>query len=157
MLIPQLNREGPERIYVAGQNVAGETVSVGVFLCWDWRNATSHGSAVAKPATSNLPLFAGVLCGRSPSAYTDLPANSIGLIQCYGPMGSVAYNVGGASLSCAGQYLIPINAQYSGQTNQISGVGLNWTSQHLIVPRGAFLMTNDLSGTGWAQAFVRAM
>lgn len=156
MLIKQLTRDSGEQVFVVAQNAAGETMSNGVFVCFDWRNASSHGVAVVKPTTSTTGLFAGVLAHKQPS-YKDLPSNSFGLVQVYGTHGSVAYNVGAASVSCAGQYLIPINGCYSGQTTDISGVGLSWTSQTLLIARGAFLMTNNLSGVGRAQAFVRAL
>lgn len=158
MLIKQLNREDDNSVYITAYNAAGEQVSVGVMVCFDWQNQASIGNAVAKPATSNLPLFAGIVAGGAGAPnYADIATSTYGLIQVYGPHKSVAYNVGAASLSCAGQWLIPVNAQYSGQTNQISGVGLSWTSQQAIIARGAFLMTNDLSATGWAEAFIRAL
>ena len=137
------------QVLVPAQNTAGETVSVGVNLCWDHRNGTSLGIGVTKPATSNLPLYAGANAAGYPGAYEDLPANSIGLVMVEGVHGSYAYNVGAASLSAAGQWQVPINAQYSGQTTDISGVGLSWTSQSLLISRGAFLMANDLSASGW--------
>lgn len=157
MLIKQLNRTDPEKIFVIGQNVSGETFSTGVNLCWDWRNASSLGIAVTKPATSLLGLYAGVLAGGSADNYTSLKANAYGLVQCWGVHKSFAYYVGSDSVSCAGQWLIPVNGQYSGQTTDISGGGLSWTSQTYFVSRGAFLMTNDLSAAGWSEAFVRAM
>ena len=156
MLIKQLNRDGAVEVYVTAQNAAGEVLSNGVFVCWDWRNASSHGNAVIKPTTSTTGLFAGVLAHKSPS-YADLPSNSYGKLQVFGVHGSCAYNVGAASVSCAGQYLIPINGQYSGQTTDISGKALSFTSQTLLLGRAAFILSNDLSGVGWTQAFVRAL
>lgn len=157
MLLKQLNRDEEERLYVSAQNVAGETMSNGVFVCWDWQNSASHGNAIVKPTTSTLGLFAGVLAHKAPS-YADLPANSYGLVQIYGVHGSCTYNVAGTSVSAAGQYLIPVNAQYSGQGDtEISGGGLDFTSQVLIVSRGAMLLDNDLSGSGRTTAFVRAL
>ena len=157
MLLKQLNREDAERVYVSAQNVSGATMSNGVFVCWDWRNSTSHGNAVIQPTTSTLGLFAGVLAHNAPS-YADLPSNSYGLVQVYGLHGSCTYNLAGTSVSAAGQYLIPVNAQWSGQGNvQISGSGLSFTSQSLIVARGAMLLNNDLSGSGWTTAFVRGL
>ena len=156
MLVNQLNRTDPAKVYFIAQNAAGETMSNGVFVCWDHRNSSSLGNAIVKPVTSDLPLFAGVLAHRAPS-YADLPSNSFGLVQAFGVHGSCAYNVGAASLSAAGQWLIPVTAQYTGQTVQLSGVGLSWTSQSHIIARGAFLLNNDLSATGWTNAFVRAL
>ena len=158
MLIKHLNRDEAEEIFVTVQNAAGETLSNGVFLCWSWLNAASHGNAVVKPTTSGLGLFAGVLAHKQPS-YADLPSNSYGLLQVYGVHGSVAHNIAGTSVSCAGQWLIPTNALYSGQYdgNLLTGLGLEFATQCHIVARGAFLMTNDLSGPGRAEAFVRAI
>ena len=156
MLLNQLNRQDAEKVFIAVQNAAGEQLSVGVNVCFDFRNTTSLGSAVVKPLTSLLPLFAGVVAGGS-ATYADIATNAYGLVQAYGVMGSVAYNVGAASLSAAGQWLIPVTALYSGQTYRLSGLGLSWTSESLIIARGAFLMNNDLSGTGWTNAFVRAL
>lgn len=157
MLIKQLNKTDPENIFVIGQNVAGEVLSTGVNVCWDWRNASSLGVAVTKPATSLLGLYAGAVAGGSAENYTSIATNEFGLIQCWGVHKSFAYNVGAASVSCAGQWLIPATGQYSGQTDHVSGLALSWTSQTLLISRGAFLMTNDLSATGWAEAFIRAM
>lgn len=156
MLIRQLSRDDKVAIFITGQNVAGETLSVGVNVCYDWRNAASHGNAVIKPTTSTLGLYAGAVAHKQPN-YKDLPNNSYGLIQVFGVHGSFAYNVGAASLSCAGQWQIPIDGAYSGQTTDISGKALSWTSQTYFIARGAFLLSNNLSGTGFGQAFVRAL
>lgn len=150
MIIKQLNYDDSEAVFVVGFNAAGETLSNGVNVCWDWRKASSHGSAVIKPTTSTLGLYAGALNHN----YADLPANSFGRIQVYGVHGSYAYHVGAASLSCAGQFMVPANALYSGQS--VIGLG-TFTSNALVCARGAFLMTNDLSGSGWGQAFIRAL
>lgn len=157
MLLKQLNRNDAEKIFVPVQNVQGETMTAGVFVCWDWRNATSHGNAVIKPTTSTIPLFAGVLAGRDLETNTDLPANSFGLVQVYGPNTSVAYNVGAASVSAAGVWLIPQNALYSGQKVNLSAGAFAYTSEALIYSRGAVIMSNDLSGTGFTDAFIRAL
>jgi len=156
MLIKQLTKDDGESIFVIGQNVAGETMSVGVNVCWDWRKAASHGVAVAKPTTSTTALYAGAVAHKQPN-YADLPSNSYGLIQVYGVHKSFAYHVGAASLSCAGQWQIALNGVYSGLTTDISGKALSWVSQSLFIARGAFLMTNDLSGQGWAEALIRAL
>lgn len=156
MLINQLNRQDAEKIFVTVQNAAGEQLSVGAMVCWGWANTTSLGSAVIKPTTSTIPLFAGIVAGGS-ATYSNIATNAYGLVQAYGVHGSVAYNVGAASLSAAGQWLIPVTAQYSGQTYRLSAVGLSWTSEALVVARGAFLLNNDLSATGWTNAFVRAL
>jgi len=152
MIIKQINRDDAAEIYVVGQNAAGETLSNGVFLCWDWRNASSHGNAVIKPTTSTLGLFAGVLAhkARIMPTFREIVRKNTG----FRLHGSVAYNVGAASLSCAGQFLVPANAVYSGQS--VVGIG-TFTSNALICARGAFLLTNDLSGDGWSQAFVRSL
>lgn len=157
MIIRQIGRDDTFQVLARAQNAAGETVTVGANLCWDWRNTSSQGNAVIKPTTSTLGLYAGASAFGYPGAYADWPSNSYGLVMIEGVHGSFLYNVGGASLSAAGQWQIPINASYSGQTVQISGVGLNWTSQTLIISRGAFLMNNDLSGSGFTTAFVRAL
>jgi len=154
MLFRQISRDDKAAVFVAGQNAAGETVTVGAALCWDWRNAASHGNAVVKPTTSGLGLYAGVNAFGYPGSYKDWPSNSYGLVQVYGVHNSALYHVGAASLSCAGQFLVPANGSYSGQT--VVGLG-TFTSNALVAARGAFLLTNDLSGSGFAQAFVRAL
>lgn len=156
MLLNQLNRQDAEKIFVTVQNANGSKLSVGQFVCWDYRNTTSLGSAVAAPATSTVALFAGVVAGGS-ATYSDIATNAYGLVQAYGVHGSVAYNVGAASLSAAGQWLIPVAALYSGQTNRLSSAVFGWTSEALIYSRGAVLLNNDLSATGWTNAFVRAL
>ena len=57
MLIAQVNREDSVKIFVEAQNVSGAKLSVGQAVCFDWRNATSHGNAVAGPTASTITLF----------------------------------------------------------------------------------------------------
>lgn len=158
MIIKQLNRSDAEEVFVTVQNTAGETVSTGVFLCWDHRNTNSLGNAVTKATTSGIGLFAGVNAHKQPS-YADLPANSYGLLQVFGVHGSCTYNVAGTSLSAVGLPLYPISGQYSGQNtdNLLTGLTLDFATQNLILARGAWLLSNELSGSGWAPAFVRAL
>ncbi|KKM73121.1 hypothetical protein LCGC14_1413670 [marine sediment metagenome] len=157
MLFKQLNRDEAEKIYVSGQNIAAETMTAGVFVCYDHRNSTSFGNAFVKPTTSTVPLFAGILAGRDIDTFTDLPQNSYGLVQVAGVANSVAFNVGAASLSAAGQYLIPVAGQYSGQTNQVSGVGLDWISQNYFINMGVKIINNDIASDGWTQGIVHAL
>ena len=155
MLLKQLNRDDAEKIFVSVQNTSGVTVSVGQFVCYDWQNNASVGVAATKPVTSNLGLFCGVNVGQGGHSgdYKDLGTDSFGLIQCWGIMNSVAYHVGAASLSAAGMYLVPTTAQWSGQTGALDVVA----ASALLYTRGAFLLTNDISGPGYAKAFVRAI
>lgn len=156
MLLNSLNRQDAEKIYVTAYNAANAKLSVGQFVCWDWRNSSSLGNSVNAPTVSTVGLFAGVVSGGS-ATYSDIAISSYGLVQIYGVHGSVAYNVGAASVSAAGQWLIPVATLYSGQTNRISSGILTWTSEALIISRGAQLLNNDLSATGWTNAFVRAL
>lgn len=156
MLIKQLTRSSAEKVYVIAQNTAGVKLSVGQFIAWNWAATSSLGNAITGLATSTVSLFAGVVAGGAVT-YADIASNAYGLIQVYGVHGSVAYNVGAASISCAGLWLIPVAALYSGQTNQISGLQFSYASNSLIVNRGAVLMNNDVSATGWTNAFVRAL
>jgi len=156
MLIKQITRDGGEQIYAIAQNASGSTLSVGTAVSWDWRNAASHGVAVNTPTASTITLFAGVVAHKAPS-YADWPANSYGKVQIYGVHGSVAYSIANTSVSCAGDWLVPVADAASLVFVDISGKALSRYSQNLLVSRGAFLMTNDLSAKGWAQAFVRAM
>lgn len=156
MIIKQLTRDSSEQIFVVGQNATGALVSVGTALCWDWRNAASHGVAVIAPTASTIGLFAGVAAFRQPS-YANWPANSYGLIQVYGPHGSVAFSIANTSVSCAGDWLVPAVGMASLAYVDISGLGMSRYSMNLLVARGAWLMSNDLSAKGWSQAFVRAL
>jgi len=157
MIIRQIGREDKFQVLANAFNASGEKMSVGVMVCWDWKKAASHGNAVIAPYASGIGLFAGAVAHGYPEAYTDWAANSFGLIMVEGVHESFAYSVGAASLSCAGQWQIPVATLYSGQTNNISGVGLSWTSQTLLISRGAFLLSNDLSGNGWGNAYIRAL
>lgn len=156
MLIKQITRDSGEAIFVVAQNATGAVVSVGTALCWDWRNAASHGVAVVVPTASTIGLFAGVAAYHQPS-YADWPANSYGLIQVYGVHGSVAFSTDNTSLSCAGDWLVPAVGMASLAYVDISGKAMSRYSMNLLVSRGAWLMTNHLSATGWSQAFVRAL
>ena len=153
MLLKQINRDDAERIYVSVQNASGVTLSVGQFVCYDWRNATSIGNAVVKPTTSTIGLFAGVVAGGS-NPYSNIGKDKYGLVQCWGVHDSVAYHVGAASLSAAGMYVFPANAQFSGQTNGAIAGAFGSVAN---VIRGAFILTNDVSGSKQASAFVRAL
>lgn len=156
MIIKQLTRDSAEAIFVVAQNASGSTVSVGTALCWDWRNAASHGVAVVAPTASTIGLFAGVAAYHQPS-YADWPANNYGLVQVYGVHGSVAFSIANTSVSCAGDWLVPAVGMASLAYVDISGGGMSRYSMNLLVARGAWMMSNHLSAKGWSQAFVRAL
>ena len=160
MLIPALIRENSDAIYILGLNTAGEQVSGGAFVCYDYRATNSLGIAVFKPTTSGVTLFAGIVAGQinAGGANTDIAISSYGLIQAWGLNVSVKHNMGLASVSAAGHWLIPWNASYSGQSYRISaGFAASWTSEAITIARGCFVMDNTVSGSGWCRAFVRAL
>lgn len=140
MLLQQLNRNDPEKVWVAVQNASGAIVSAHQMLCWRFEAAASSlGNAAGVPATSNLALFAGV-------ADAELAINGYGLAQAYGARDSIAINVGAASISAAGLILGPANGLSSAQSNGRS---------FALGPIALF--DNDLSGPGYARGFIRAL
>ena len=157
MLIKQLNRDEAETVYVSVQNVAGAKVSVGQMLCYDWQATSSFGNAVTKPAVSNTTLFAGVVTGGTDDNPSDIADDAYGLLMASGPCTSVAYNVATTSVSAAGLWLLPIAAQYSGINTQISGKALSVVSESYYLNKGAIVLENDLSASGFTAAFVRAL
>lgn len=159
MLLPIVNREEADKIFVLAQNTAGEQISGGAFVCWDFRNSSSLGKAVTKPVTSGVTLFAGIVAGQiADGANEDIGTNAYGLVQAWGLNASVCHNMGLASVSAAGHWLIPWNASYSGQTYRISaGFAATWTSEAVTINRGCFIMDTTVSGSGWCRAFVRAI
>ena len=140
MLLQQLNRGDAEKVFIMVQNVSGVTTTQGAMACFAILPATaSLGNAVATPATSNLPLFCGVFDA-------DLASDAYGLAQVYGYRASVVVNVGGQSQSAAGGRIGPANASWTGQTN-----GLTFALGPVVI------IDNDLSGSGWARGFIRAL
>jgi len=140
MLLQQLNRGDPERVFIIVQNRSGVSATQGALAGFDYSATNvSFGNAIATPATSNLALFAGVLDG-------DIAADGYVLAQVYGYRASIVVNVGGASISSAGLLIGPLNACWSGNSN-----GRTFAMGPIAV------FDNDLSGSGWVRGFIRAL
>jgi hypothetical protein len=104
MRFQRLNREDPEKIFIAVKNVSGATITAGYSAVWDI-SASVDGVRVTKPATATLSLFAGI-------ADDDIADSAFGLLQAYGYK-SAAYVINGTTAVAAGNILIPQDALWS--------------------------------------------
>lgn len=147
MLIQRVNRNDAEKIFINVLNKDATANTLGYPVCFDWQNASSLGVAVDQPTTSTLALFAGV-------TVEDIAANAYGLVQIYGYCASVQINVGANSVSAAGLGVGPANALSSLQTTGYPTDAMNAinSAAPLVV-----IMENDISGSGYVKAFIRAM
>ena len=142
MLLQQLNRSDPERVFVIGQNLSTGTLLGNTLVCWEGviASSVSFGVGFMQPITSNRNLFAGVLDA-------DVATGAFGLIQVYGHRSSIAANPAtDVSISGAGLILGPLAASVSAQSHGAS---------HQFGP--IMLLGNAQSGTGYYHGFIRAM
>lgn len=104
MRFQRLNREDPEKVFIAVKNVSGAIMSAGYTAVWDI-SASVDGVRVTKPAAATLSLFAGIV-------NEDIADSGFGLLQAYGYRSS-AYVINGVTAIAAGNILIPESAAWS--------------------------------------------
>lgn len=153
MLIQRINRTNAEQVFAVCENTSGQTLTTGTPVCWDTGGAglaaASVGVAVRIPATSNLAAFAGI-----PQENIGKEAGTVGKIVVYG-IASAVVHMGAASCSCAGLKVGPLNGDVSLQSTGYptdGGIGVGLSAVPLVV-----VMSNNLSGPGTVNVFVRAM
>lgn len=154
MLIQRVNRTDPEQVFAVVENTSGQTLTIGVPICWDTGGgglaAASVGLGVTIPATSNLAAFAGL-----PNENIGKDAGTIGLVQVYG-VASCTVDFGAASVSAAGAGCGIANGLVSaslggGYPDDATG-GVTSAAPFIMV------MDNDVSGpNAKVNVFVRAM
>lgn len=147
MLIQKINRIDAEHAYLNVKNISGDTMTLGYPCCYDFLATNSLGSAVSKPATSTLPMFAGV-------AKEDIANDGVGLIQAYGYNASTVVHVGANSVSAAGLGVGPVNAGWSLQTTGYPADAMKAINS--AAPLVA-IMENDISGSGYVKTFIRSL
>ena len=143
MLLQQLNRSDPEKVFITGQNLSTGTLKGNTLVCWEGviASSVSFGNGFMQPITSNINLFAGVLDA-------DVTTGAFGLIQVYGQRASIAANPAtNVSISAAGLILGPLAASVSAQSNGNS------------FQFGPIVLFDNVgvSGTGFFQGFIRAL
>ena len=96
---------GDERAYMTVKNVEASSMTTGYLVAICVGNSASFdGTQAVMPASGtagNLPAFVGV-------AFRDIASNTYGLVQTYGPCGSVAFSNQGTSITInVGDPLVP--------------------------------------------------
>lgn len=129
MRFSQVERTGPEKVYVIARNTSGATFSNGAAVYWEV-DAVSDGNAVSKAGTAETNLFAGIVAATQDSKIVD---DGYGLIQVYGvgtasillSTSTVSYNAGQQLVGVAGQtYLAPFSSTSSAQMSSFNFVTL---------------------------------
>ena len=110
MLLQRINRTDPEKIFINVQNIQGSTLTATYPCCFTGDAAAgSHGLAVVQPATSLLPLFAGI-------AKDTIADDGYGLVQAYGVASAIVNGGGNSVLSLNGMGLGPAAGSWSLQS-----------------------------------------
>lgn len=110
MLLQRVNRTDPEQVFVNVQNISGGTLTATYPCCYTGDAAAgSHGLAVIKPATSVLPLFAGI-------AKDTIADDGFGLVQAHGVASAIVNGGGNSVLSLNGMGFGPADGSWSLQS-----------------------------------------
>lgn len=104
MLIQQVNRTDPEKVYLICTNVDADSITLGYGTAYAIGGNSFDGANVVKSASgtaANLPGFMGV-------AAQDIPSNGVGRIQKFGFAASVFISNEGTSITInQGDPLVP--------------------------------------------------
>lgn len=150
MLIQQINRDDPEKVYVSVFNATGNTLTTGYAACYQAFATNSLGVAVTKPYTSALRLFVGC-------AAADVADEAYGLVQVYGYCASAYVAMGADSISSAGLGIGPVDGQFY-LSSAVTAYPLDACGPSTSAVPLAAVIEHDISvGTGYVKAFIRAM
>jgi hypothetical protein len=149
MLLQKINRTDPEQVFVIVQNIQGSTLTATYPACYTGDAAAgSHGLAVVQPATSILPLFAGV-------SDENIADDGYGRVCAYGVVSAVVNGGGNSVLSLNGMGIGPLNGSWSLQSTGYPSDGVANVAS--AAPLVALLDTTASGVNATKNVFVRAL
>ena len=150
MLIQQLNRADPERVFISVKNVEATSITLGMAVVVALGGNSFDGVNVVRGASGtagNLPGFIGVAAG-------DIAINGFGLVQMFGSVASVLLSNVATSITIAtGDPLIPspANGLFSSAVPSYAASGFGW-----VVASAVPANTLSVAAPLYCSGFVRA-
>lgn len=122
MQVQRVNRNDPERVYMAVQNIEGATITTGLPVAYAQGTSNDGLGVVIANAAADYPGFLGI-------ALNDIPNNEYGRIQTAGFVNSVLLsNVGTSITIAAGSPLVPSPAGMFSAAPTYANSGFKWVT-----------------------------